>query len=130
MALFLNLYTYLIILKISASDVCETLETTYSITGLHQKIILPKNLFVSLQNCAVVRVSTVRNQPRKNYALSRITRYRDSQYRDSNALSVQKVLSGFGPAGRLRLMGKYIGRRLVARPEPDNTFWTDSTNDD
>jgi len=24
-------------------------------------------------------------------------------------------------------MGKYIGHRLVARPEPDNTFWTDST---
>jgi len=25
-------------------------------------------------------------------------------------------------------MGKYIGHRLVARPEPDNTFWTASTN--
>jgi len=24
-------------------------------------------------------------------------------------------------------MEKYIGQRLVARPEPDNTFWTDST---
>jgi len=24
-------------------------------------------------------------------------------------------------------MGKYIGHRLVARPEADNTFWTDST---
>ena len=24
-------------------------------------------------------------------------------------------------------MGKYIGHRLVARPEPDNTFWTAST---
>jgi len=24
-------------------------------------------------------------------------------------------------------MGKYIGHRLVARPEPGNTFWTDST---
>ena len=24
-------------------------------------------------------------------------------------------------------MGKYIGHRLVPRPELDNTFWTDST---
>jgi len=24
-------------------------------------------------------------------------------------------------------MGKYFGHRLVARPEPDNTFWTSST---
>jgi len=24
-------------------------------------------------------------------------------------------------------MGKYIGHRLVARPQPANTFWTDST---
>jgi len=24
-------------------------------------------------------------------------------------------------------MGKYIDHRLVARPEPDNTFWDDST---
>jgi len=39
----------------------------------------------------------------------------------------QKVSSGSGGAGRLRLMGKYIGHRLVARPEPDNTFWTAST---
>jgi len=36
-------------------------------------------------------------------------------------------LSGSDRAGRLRLMGKYIGHRLVARPEPDNTFWTDGT---
>jgi len=42
-------------------------------------------------------------------------------------LSVQKVLSGSGRAGRLRLMGQYIGHRLVAQPELDNTFWTDST---
>ena len=42
-------------------------------------------------------------------------------------LAVQKVLSGSGRAGRLRLMGKYIGHRLVARSELDNTFWTDST---
>jgi len=42
-------------------------------------------------------------------------------------LAVQKVLSGSGRAGRLRLMEKYIDHRLVARPEPDNTFWTDST---
>jgi len=40
-------------------------------------------------------------------------------------LSVQKVLSGSGRAGRLRLMGIYICHRLVARSEPDNTFWTD-----
>jgi len=25
-------------------------------------------------------------------------------------------------------MGKYIGHRLVARPEPDNTFWTAGTH--
>ena len=43
-------------------------------------------------------------------------------------LAVQKVLSGSGRAGRLRPMGKYIGHRLVARPELDNTFWTDSTS--
>jgi len=42
-------------------------------------------------------------------------------------LSVQKVLSGSRRAGSLRLMGKYVGLRLVARPEPVNTFWTDST---
>ena len=41
--------------------------------------------------------------------------------------AVQKVLSGSGRAGRLRLMGKYIGHRLVARPELDNTFWTNCT---
>jgi len=40
------------------------------------------------------------------------------------ALAVQKVLSSSGGAGRLRLMGKYIGNRLVARPEPDYTLWT------
>jgi len=44
-----------------------------------------------------------------------------------HVLSSQKVLSGSGRAGRLRLMEKYIGHRLVARPEPDNTFWDDST---
>jgi len=48
--------------------------------------------------------------------------------RSEDVLAVQKVLSGSGRAGRLRLMGKYIGHRLVARPELDNTFWTDSTN--
>jgi len=41
-------------------------------------------------------------------------------------LSSQKVLSGSGRAGRLRIMGKYIDHRLVARSEPDNTFWDDS----
>jgi len=25
-------------------------------------------------------------------------------------------------------MGEYIDHRLVARPEPDNTFWDDSSN--
>jgi len=45
----------------------------------------------------------------------------------SLVLPVQKVLSSSGRAERLRLMGKYIGHRLVARPELDNTFWTDST---
>ena len=42
-------------------------------------------------------------------------------------LAVQKVLPGSERAGRLRLMGEYIGYRLVARRELDNTFWTDST---
>jgi len=41
-----------------------------------------------------------------------------------HVLAVQKVLSGSSSAGRFRLMGKYIDHRLVARPEPDNTFWT------
>jgi len=36
-------------------------------------------------------------------------------------------MSGSGRAGRLRFMGKYIDHRLVARPEPYNTFWDDST---
>jgi len=44
-----------------------------------------------------------------------------------HVLSSQKLLSSSGRAGRLRLMGKYIDHRLVARTEPDNTFWTDST---
>ena len=48
--------------------------------------------------------------------------------RGQYVVSVQKVLSGTGHAGRLRLMGKYIDHRLVARPQPDNIFWTDSTS--
>ena len=47
--------------------------------------------------------------------------------RSPTSVPVQKVLSGSGRAERLRLMGKYIGLRLVARPELDNTFWTYST---
>jgi len=43
-------------------------------------------------------------------------------------LSVQKVLSSSGRTRKLRLMGKYIGHRLVGRPELDNTVWTDSTD--
>jgi len=46
----------------------------------------------------------------------------------NRVLSVQKVLSGSGRAGRLRLVRKFIGHRLVARPKLDNTFWTDSTS--
>jgi len=42
-----------------------------------------------------------------------------------HVLSVGKVLSGSCRVGRLRLIGKYIGHRHVARPEPDNAFWTD-----
>jgi len=42
-------------------------------------------------------------------------------------LAVQKVFFGSDRAGRLRFMGKYIGHRLVARPELDNTLWADST---
>ena len=42
-------------------------------------------------------------------------------------LAVQKVLSGSGRAGRLRLIGKYSGHRLVVLLELDNTFWIDST---
>jgi len=38
------------------------------------------------------------------------------------------LVSGSGRARRLRLTGKCISHRLVARPEPDNTFWTDSTS--
>jgi len=42
-------------------------------------------------------------------------------------LTSQKVLSGSGHAGRLRLMGKYIDHCLIARPELDNTFRDGST---
>jgi len=45
-----------------------------------------------------------------------------------DVLAVQEVLSGFGRAGKLRLIGKYIDQRLVARPELDNTFWTACTH--
>ena len=45
----------------------------------------------------------------------------------TDVLAVQNVLSGSGRAGRLCLMEKYLGHRLVSRPELDNTFWTDST---
>jgi len=31
--------------------------------------------------------------------------------------------------GWLRRKAPRIGHRHVARPEPDNTFWTDSTNE-
>ena len=41
--------------------------------------------------------------------------------------SSPKGISGSGRDGRLRLMRKYIGYRLIARPELDNTFWTAST---
>jgi len=51
----------------------------------------------------------------------------EKSIRKKMVLAVQKVLSGSGRAERLRLMGKYIGHRLVARPELDNTFWTAST---
>jgi len=54
-------------------------------------------------------------------------RFVSSVNRYYHVTAVQKVLSGSGRAGRLRLMGKYIGHRLVARLELDNTFWTDST---
>jgi len=40
-------------------------------------------------------------------------------------LSIQKVWSSSGGTRRLRLR-KYIGHRLVVRPEP-NIFWNDST---
>ena len=36
-------------------------------------------------------------------------------------------MSSSGRAGRLCFTGKYIDHRLVARPEPDSTFWNDST---
>jgi len=49
---------------------------------------------------------------------------RQLSFTDGDVLAVQKVLSGSGRAGRFRRIGKYIGHRLVARPELDNTFWT------
>ena len=39
--------------------------------------------------------------------------------------SSPKGIVRFWLAGKLRLMGKYIGHRLAARPEMDNTFWTE-----
>jgi len=44
---------------------------------------------------------------------------RESYEVQQPVLSVQKVFSGSARSGRLRLMGKYISHRLVARPEPD-----------
>jgi len=46
---------------------------------------------------------------------------------NENVLSAQKVLSGSGHVERLYSMGKYTEDRLVARPEPDNNFKTNST---
>jgi len=37
---------------------------------------------------------------------------------------IQKVLHGYDVLGRRHFIGKYINHRLVARPEPGNTFWT------
>jgi len=42
-------------------------------------------------------------------------------------LAVQKVLSGCGRATRRWPMYFLIRPSLPALPEPDNTFWTDST---
>jgi len=41
-----------------------------------------------------------------------------------DVLLVQKILCSTNRAGRLRLMGKYVEHRLVARLEQDNTFRT------
>ena len=38
-------------------------------------------------------------------------------YTEGSIQAAQKELSGFGRAGRLRVMGKYISVRLVARPK-------------
>ena len=53
---------------------------------------------------------------------SYVTRTGNTFWSDSQVLSVQKSLSGSGRTERLRLMGKFISHRLVARPELDNTF--------
>jgi len=45
----------------------------------------------------------------------------------TKVLSLQKVLSGCGRATRRWPMYFPIRRSLLARPEPDNTFWTAST---
>ena len=55
-----------------------------------------------------------------------ISDYRCLFFLGAEVLAVQKVLSGSGRARRLRLMGKYIAHRLVARSELDSTFWTNS----
>jgi len=47
-------------------------------------------------------------------------------FTDLNVLFVQKVLSSSGCPRRLHLKGKYIGQRLFARPELDNSFWTEA----
>jgi len=56
------------------------------------------------------------------------TEYRHRYWQRSNAIHSATETTGSGRAGGLRLMGKYIGHRLVARSELDSTFWTDSTN--
>jgi len=44
-----------------------------------------------------------------------------------SVLSVRKALSSFGCVTRRWPMYVSIRRSLLARPKPDNTFWTDST---
>jgi len=83
------------------------------------------NVFTILKLVAYFCEACLKDQ----FPLNKHTKLRfslDETYLEK-VLSVQKLLSGSGHAGRLRLMEKYIGHRLVARPAPDNTFWTDST---
>jgi len=83
---------------------------------------LPAELFFSTE-CAV----TLHKQRVRQFNSNVHTLVGKQRGQSHKVIAVQKVLSGSGRTGRLRLMGKYIGHRLVARPELDNTFWTDST---
>ena len=82
-----------------------------------------------------VRVASCREPAAPSHASDPTLPYLARQFMDNGTESIgqrdiitytgywhsKKVSSGSGRAGKLRLMGKYIGHRLVARPQLGNT---------